>query len=49
MNVVDRDTWYQANNVYGFKDGHTGGGVSTWATGVCKGLLSVTGFASPGA
>ena len=47
--AVDHDTWYQANNVYGFKDGHTGGGVNTWATGVCKGLLSVTAFASPGA
>jgi hypothetical protein len=47
-NAGAHDTWYQANNVYGFADGHVGGGVNTWATGTCKGLLSVTAFASPG-
>ena len=43
------NTYYQANNVYGFADGHTGGGVNTWATGTCAFLLEVTAFASPGA
>ncbi len=47
--AADHDTWYSANNAYGFADGHIGGGVNTWATGACKGLLSVTAFASPGA
>ena len=42
------NTYYQANNAYGFADGHIGGGVNTWATGGCIFLLSYTAFASPG-
>lgn len=43
------DVYYSANNVYGFADGHVGGGVNTWQTGACGFLLSYTAFASPGA
>jgi hypothetical protein len=42
------DVYYSANNVYGFADGHVGGGVNTWQTGTCGFLLSYTAFASPG-
>jgi hypothetical protein len=33
-------TQYWANNVYGFGDGHVGGGVNTWAESGCAFLLS---------
>lgn len=42
------NTYYQSNNAYGSNLGHIGGGVNTWATSGCLGLLSVTAFASPG-
>lgn len=42
------NTYYQANNAYGFADGHIGGGVNTWATSGCLPFLNVTAFASPG-
>lgn len=42
------NTYYQANNAYGFADGHIGGGVNTWATSGCLPFLSYTAFASPG-
>lgn len=48
LNCGTTNTYYQANNAYGFADGHIGGGVNTWATGSCAYLLSYTAFASPG-
>jgi len=42
------NTYYQANNAYGFANGTIGGGVNTWSTGSCAFLLSYTAFASPG-
>jgi hypothetical protein len=40
---------YQSNSAYGSKTGGISGGVTTWAEGSCKGLLSVQAFVFRGA